>query len=337
MKGNFDMSVTIKDVAKAAGVSVATVSRVLNGNSNVSESATELVNKTIKELRYSPNSLGRNLRKRETKTIMVIQPASVHSLYSEIVAGMQISAHALGYDVISMTSYSEIEIENRQMNMLFNRTVDGAVLLGTQLTATQINKLAENYEIALCCEGIEGANVLTVTVNDEQAAYDAVTALIKKGHHKIALISTNSSASSSIYREKGYRKALADYGIEVCEDYIYKNTYDHENGAIAVKQFLSLEDKPTAVFAVSDLLAASAIKEATKMGFKVGKDLSIMGFDNIALCEMLIPSMSTVSQPCMAMGAFVVEKIIHNIASADKDNKYYTMPHEVILRESTGD
>ncbi|NLZ46072.1 MAG: LacI family transcriptional regulator [Clostridiales bacterium] len=331
------MSVTIKDVAKAAGVSVATVSRVLNGNSNVSESATELVNKTIKELRYSPNSLGRNLRKRETKTIMVIQPASVHSLYSEIVAGMQVGAHALGYDVISMTSYSAIEIENRQMNMLFNRTVDGAVLLGTQLTATEINKLGENYNIALCCESIEGANVLTVTVDDEQAAYDAVVALIKKGNKKIALISTNSKAFSSVYREKGYRRALADHNIEVSKDYIYKNTYDLENGAIAAEEFMSLEDKPTAIFAVSDLLAASAIKQATKMGIEVGKDLAILGFDNIAMCEMFIPSISTVSQPCKEMGIFVVEKIINNISNVEKDNKYYKMPHEVILRESTGD
>lgn len=331
------MSATIKDVAKAAGVSVATVSRVLNGSANVSEAASEAVNRAIKDLHYSPNFLGRNLRKRETNVILVIQPASVHSLYAEIIAGMQEEALNYGYDIISATSYGLEEIEKRQMKMLFNRTVDGAVLLGTQYDAKTINKLAENYDIALCCEGIEGANVLTVTVNDEQASYDATTALIEKGHNKIALISTNSLAMSSIYRKKGYLKALKDHGIPVRNEYIYEGTYDSENGEIAMKKFMSLENKPTAVFAISDLLAAVAMKTAVSMGIQIGSELSVMGFDNIALSEMLIPSLSTVAQPCKKMGIFTIEKLISNISSSAKDNKHYNMRHKVILRQSTGD
>lgn len=331
------MGVTIKDVAKAAGVSVATVSRVLNGSANVSDSAAELVNKAIKELHYSPNFLGRNLRKCETNVILVIQPTSVHSLYAEIISGMQEAASKHGYDIIASTSYGIGEHENRQMKMLFNRTVDGAVLLGTQYDAKTINKLAENYDIALCCEGIEGANVLTVTVGDEQAGYDAVTALIKKGHKKIGIVSTNSNAMSSIYREKGYIRALEEHNIPVRSEYIYKGSYEYENGAKAVEQFMALDDRPTAIFAVSDILAASAIKTTINMGLTVGKDLAIMGFDNIALSDMFIPSISTVSQPCREMGIFTIEKLISNILSNEKDNKYYKMPHEIILRQSTGD
>ena len=331
------MSATIKDVAKAAGVSVATVSRVLNGSANVSESASTAVNQAIKDLHYSPNFLGRNLRKRETNVILVIQPASIHSLYAEIVSGMQEVALRYGYDIISATSYGLGEIEQRQMKMLFNRTVDGAVLLGTQYDAKTINKLAENYDIALCCEGVEGANVLTITVNDEQASYDATTTLIEKGHKKIALISTNSPAMSSVYREKGYLKALSDHGIKPNENYIYRGTYDGENGEIAMKKFLSLDDKPTAVFAISDLLAAAAMKTASAEGYTIGKDIAVMGFDNIALSEMLIPSLSTVAQPCKKMGEFTIEKLIANISGSVKDNKHYSMRHEVILRQSTGD
>lgn len=331
------MSVTIKDVAKAAGVSVATVSRVLNGSANVSQSSADAVNKTINELHYSPNSLGRNLRKRETNLILCIQPVSVHSLYAQIEAGIQEGALRHGYDVIFAISNSNEEIENRQMNMLYNHTVDGAVLLGTNFNAETLNKLAENYDIALCCEGIAGANVLTVTVNDEQAAYDAVNSLIKLGHRKIGIISTNSDAISSIYREKGYERALQEHGIAINESYIYKGTYDYENGEKAIEYFMSLEDKPTAIFAVSDLLAISAIKSACRRGINVGSDLAIMGFDNIPLSEMFIPSVSTVSQPCREMGIFTIEKLISNISSHEKDRKYYTMPHEVIYRQSTGE
>lgn len=331
------MGVTIKDVARAAGVSVATVSRVLNGSANVSASAAELVNNAIEELHYSPNFLGRNLRKCETNVILVIQPTSVHSLYAEIISGMQEAASKHGYDIIATTSYGMGEHETRQMKMLFNRTVDGAVLLGTQYDAQTINKLAENYDIALCCEGIEGANVLTVTVNDEQAAYDAACALIRKGHKKIGIISTNSDAMSSIYREKGYLRALEEHNIPICQDYIYRDSYDYENGKKAVQKFMALKEPPTAVFAVSDILAAAAIKTTIEMGLTVGKDLAILGFDNIALSEMFIPTISTVSQPCREMGMFTIEKLISNITSNEKDNKYYKMPHEIILRQSTGD
>lgn len=331
------MSVTIKDVAKAAGVSVATVSRVLNGSANVSEAACEIVNRTIKELHYSPNFLGRNLRKRETNVILVIQPASVHSLYAEIVAGMQEGALRHGYDIICAITNGLSEIENRQMSMLYNRTVDGAVLLGTHNDAATLNKLAQNYDIALCCEGIEGADVLTVTVNDEQASYDAVTALIRKGHKKIAIISTDTPALSSIYREKGYLRALKEHNIPVNESYIYRGNYDYVNGEMAVSQFMKLDDKPTAVFAVSDLLAISAINACRERGIEVGKDVSIMGFDNISISDMFIPKVSTVSQPCREMGIFTVEKLIQNITSNDKDTKHYNMPHDVILRQSTGD
>lgn len=331
------MSITIKDVAKEAGVSVATVSRVLNGSCNVSEDSTKKVNETIERLNYSPNFLGRNLRKCETNVILCIMPTSEHSLYSKIVMGMQSYASKVGYDIITAVSYGTSAAETRQMNMLFNKTVDGAVLLGTQFNAETLNRLAENYNIALCCEGVQGADVLTVAVDDEQAAYDAVTALIKKGHKDIAFVGTNFKVISSTAREHGYKRAMEDAGLEINEDYIYKETYEYECGARAMDAFLALEKRPTAIFAVSDLLAISAIHQAENHGVKVGKDIAIMGFDNISMCEMMIPTVSTVEQPCAKMGELVVAKLIENMNSSSKDNKYYTVEHKVILRQSTGD
>jgi LacI family transcriptional regulator/LacI family repressor for deo operon, udp, cdd, tsx, nupC, and nupG len=331
------MSITIKDVAREAGVSVATVSRVLNGSCNVSEESTKRVNETISRLNYSPNFLGRNLRKCETNVILCIMPTSEHSLYSRIVMGMQSYAGKLGYDIITAVSYATSTAETRQMKMLFNRTVDGVVLLGTQYDAESLNKLAENYNVALCCEGVEGANVLTVAVDDELGAYDAVMTLIKKGHRDIAFIGTNYQAISSTARENGYLRAMKEARLEVREDLIYKESYEYDCGSRAFERFWSLEKKPTAIFAVSDLLAISAIHKAVSMGVNVGKDVAVMGFDNISMCEMMIPTVSTVEQPCMKMGEMVMAKLIDNINSAQKDNKYYTVEHRVILRQSTGD
>lgn len=331
------MSTTIKDVAREAGVSVATVSRVLNGSCNVSEDSAKKVNETIERLNYSPNFLGRNLRKCETNVILCIMPTSEHSLYSKIVMGMQSYASKVGYDIITAVSYGTSAAEIRQMNMLFNKTVDGVVLLGTQFDAEALNNLSKNYNVALCCEGVVGADVLTVAVNDECAAYDAVNALIKKGHKDIAFIGTNSEGVSSVARENGYKRALADAGIEFREDFVYKETYDYDCGARAFERFYKLDKKPTAIFAVSDLLAISAIHKASEMGVKAGKDIAIMGFDNISMCEMMIPTVSTVEQPCAKMGELVVAKLIENMNSSVKDNKYYTVEHKIILRQSTGD
>ncbi len=329
------MSVTIKDVARESGVSVATVSRVLNGSQNVSESSTKLVQETIDRLNYSPNFLGRNLRKRETNVILVIMPITNNSFYMKIVSGMQLYAQKLGYDIIMASSNASTEIEARQMNMLFSRTVDGVVLLGTSYSAEKLNSIAENHNIALCCEAVEGAEILSVSVDEEQAGYDAVSALISKGHRKIAFVGT--PALSSTQRKAGYIRALTENDIPVCDDYIYIGGFDRDNGGNAVEKFMRLEDKPAAVFAVSDILAFDAVKKATQLNLTVGKDIAIMGFDNISMCELMTPSISTVEQPCEKMGEIVIQKLIDNFSSTIKDNKHYTVEHSIVLRESTGD
>lgn len=331
------MSVTIKDVAKAAGVSVATVSRVLNGSPSVSAESAKKVREKINELNYSPNFLGRNLRRCETNRILVIQPSSEHSLYAKIISGMQVEAAKSGYDIVVAISNSVSEAEDRHLNMLYNRTVDGAVLLGSTLDKDMLNSLAENYNIALCCESISGANVLTVIVDDEAGGYDAAIALIKKGHKRIALITAEGVAQSSRAREHGYFRALKEAGIEPCDEYIYRGDYEYENAAKALNYFMSLDNKPTAVFAVSDNLAAGVIREAASMGIRIGDELAVIGFDDITWCERFVPSISSIAQPCAEMGRLVAQKLIANITGDEHDNSIYTLSHKVMLRESTGD
>ncbi len=333
----YAMSVTIKDVAREAGVSVATVSRVLNGNCNVSEDSAERVRDAITKLNYSPNFLGRNLRKCETNVILCVMPKSEHSLYSKIVTGMQRYASKVGYDIITAVSDGVPSAEARVMNMLYNRTVDGVVLLGTLFDAQSLNRLAMNYDVALCCDGVTGADVLTVAVDDEIAAIDAVNTLIAKGHRDIGFIGTTSEAISSTARENGYRHALQAAGIPYREELVYRDSYEYPCGLDAMNYFCGLEKRPTAIFAVSDLLAIAAIHRGVELGVKIGEEISVMGFDNISMCEMMLPTVSTVEQPCEKMGEQVISKLIENIHSTVKDNKYYTVDHKIILRQSTGD
>ena len=330
------MSVTIKDVAKAAGVSVATVSRVLNNNAAVSDETAAVVNEVIKELGYSPNFLGRNLRKCETNNILAILPSTEHTVYSDIIKGMQDAAFP-NYDILLSTSNSYLDTEMRLLEMLFNRTVDAAVLLGTQLDANALNDLNKRYNIALCCERVTDAKVLTVTINNEQAAYDAVKMFLDKGKRKIGLITTSgvTNAPSSADRELGYKRALADYGITSDEKYIFRCSYDYTDGRNGLKYFMSLDEPPEAIFCISDLLAAGVIKEALKNGISVGSELQVCGFDNISLSEMYTPGITTVSQPGYDMGRTVINKLLDNMHnSAFKNNDTIILNHGIIMRGS---
>ncbi len=330
------MEATIKDVAKLSGVSVATISRVLNKSAVVSPETTEKVEAAIKELNYRPNFLGRNLRKRETNVILALVPSTEHSYYSEIIHGMQKKAFEYGYAVLVSTTNSYLELEERLLQMLFNRTVDAAVLLGTRLSKERLDEISAVNSVAMCCEGVEGSDVLTVVIDNEKAAYDAVNYLIKSGHKRIGMVSTEVRAPSSVAREAGYRRALEDNGIEYDDDLMFRGSYDYYSGAVALEQFMKLENKPDAIFAISDFLASGVLKKASELDLEIGKKFAVMGFDNIKMAEMYTPSISTVEQPCYKMGSTVTELVIENI-SGKKNSGCVVMEHRLVLRASTGD
>ena len=300
------MSVTIKDVAKAANVSVATVSRVLNKKSNVSEEAIQAVNSAVQALGYSPSFLGRDLRKSETRRILA-------------------------------TTHDDPNHEMHLLGMLFSRAVDGAVLLGPKLDAATINSLGEKHNIAMCLERLDNCNVLTVTIDNVKAGRDAVNYLIRKGHKKIGLITTLQRSQSSIDREIGYKLALKDNGIPYNEDYVYFGGYETEQGMRGCEYLMNLPSPPTAIFSISDIIAIGAMNYALSKGYRIGKDLIFMGFDNIQYSHMFVPHLSTVEQPCYAQGKLVIEKLIENMKATNPDHNLYTLPHSLVLRESTGD
>lgn len=331
------MNITIKDVAKAANVSVATVSRVLNKKINVSDAAIEAVNKAVEDLGYSPNFLGRDLRKSETKRILAIIASTEQSFYSDVLHGMQDTAYALGYDVLIVTTHDDPEHEMHLLGMLFSKAVDGAVLLGPKLDAPTITKLAERYNMAMCLERLDNCNVLTVTIDNVKAGHDAVAYLIGKGHKRIGLITTRIRSQSSIDREIGYKSALEEAGIPFDEDLVYYGTYDCSSGTEACEQLLSIKNPPTAIFSISDTISIGAMMYAIEKGYKVGKDIQFFGFDNIAYSHMFVPHLSTVEQPCYLQGKTVVEKLIENMKADVPDHSTYMLPHTLVLRESTGD
>ncbi|MEG0614857.1 MAG: LacI family DNA-binding transcriptional regulator [Oscillospiraceae bacterium] len=329
------LSYNIKDVAKAAGVSVATVSRVVNKNAVVSPKTTAIVEETIKQLKFSPNSMGRNLRKSETNVILVISPSTKQIFFGDTILGMQETAQKLGYDIIMCVSDSNAENEMRLLHMLYNKSVDAAVLIATRLGAEELTQLNRDFHIALCSNRVENVDILSVSVDDEGGAYMAVSSLIERGHTKIGMISSKMRVFSSIDRERGYRRALEEKGIEINDEYILQTEYDYRSGSDAFRYFMDLKEPPTAIFAISDFLAIGAVKEALRQGKKVGKAFPIIGFDNVDVSEIFSPSISTVIQAGYPIGKLIIEKLVRDIILNEKSTEDIRIPTEMIFREST--
>ncbi len=331
------MNITIKDVAKAANVSVATVSRVLNNKNNVSEEAVQAVNRAVEELGYSPNFLGRDLRKSETKRILAIIGSTEQSFYSDVLRGMQDAAYVDGYDILIATTRNDPEHEMHLLGMLFSRAVDGVVLLAPKLDSKTISDLSKRYCIAICLERLDINDILCVTIDNERAGFDATSYLIGKGRRRIGLITTEIRSQSSVDRENGYMRALKAANIPFDPELVYYGDYDADTGTRGCEELMSLANKPDAIFSISDTISIGAMNYAVQHGITVGKDLLFFGFDNIAYSHMFIPRLSTVEQPCYLQGKTVVEKLIANMKTDEPDKSTYMLPHSLILRESTGD
>ncbi len=331
------MNITIKDVAKAANVSVATVSRVLNNKNNVSEEAVQAVNRAVEELGYSPNFLGRDLRKSETKRILAIIGSTEQSFYSDVLRGMQDAAFVDGYDILIATTRNDPDHEMHLLGMLFSRAVDGVVLLAPKLDSKTISDLSKRYRIAICLERLDINDILCVTIDNERAGFDATSYLIGKGRRRIGLITTEVRSQSSVDRENGYMRALNAANIPFDPDLVYYGDYDADTGTRGCEALINLPNKPDAIFSISDTISIGAMTYAVQHGITVGKDLLFFGFDNIAYSHMFIPRLSTVEQPCYLQGKTVIEKLIANMKTDEPDKSTYMLPHSLILRESTGD
>ncbi|GGB32644.1 LacI family transcriptional regulator [Lentibacillus populi] len=325
---------TIQEVAKRAGVSVATVSRVINKRSKVSMKARIRVEQAIKELNYEPSVLGRNLRNSESRLLLVLLPSISNPFYSEIINGIEDTAIGQGYNILLCETDSNPEREAIYFNMMRNRLADGIILMDPTVNQENLHELASKYPVVQCSEFDEDGNISYVTINNQLAAYQAVKHLIKLGKQKIALINSDEKFLYARERRSGYEKALKEFAIPIEEKWIYNtDNLSFESGQQAMRFLLNQEDRPAAVFAVSDLFAIGALKEINSNGLRVPDDIAVIGFDKISFSNMTYPTLTTVAQPMYRMGCISANMIINKIKGEEVDS--LILDHELIIREST--
>jgi LacI family repressor for deo operon, udp, cdd, tsx, nupC, and nupG len=324
----------IKDVAKLAGVSVATISRVLNDDPKVKEETREQVKEVIRRTGYTPNIIGRDLRTARSNRILVIMPTASHTFYSVILEGIEKRAEEFGYTILlGVTNFDE-QVERKYIKMLLTKQVDGAVSLLSMLPMTELNNIAAQRPLVQCGAYTLDADVSYVGIDNKKAAYEAVSFLISKGHKRIAMVSRKLNVSFVILRDAGYRDALSDAGIGYRPEYVIKRiTNEYYEGTSAGEELFSLKEPPTAIF-TSDSYAVGLIKYLTTIGVKVGTDVDVIGFDNWTISEYTIPSLSTVSQPRREFGRIATDLLKKKIEDIHCENEKIYLPYELILRES---
>ncbi|MFS0780272.1 LacI family DNA-binding transcriptional regulator [Bacillus sp. 1P06AnD] len=327
------MNATIKDVAKKAGVSTATVSRILNGLAGYKPATKQKVMQAIEDLGYRPNAVARGLVKKKTNTIGVVFP-SVSSMFSaEVLQGIEESVHAAGWSAIVCNTDSSTEKTMKYLEVLVEKRVEGILFVSDPFKPLYEEFLQKAGVPVVLVSTISFNGTPYVKVDDRMAAYAATDYLIQQGHRKIALVNGGENDMiAGVPRTEGYKHALQANEIAFRPEWlIYSEDFRFASGKAVFNRVR--ESGVTAVFACSDELAAGLISEAAKYAVSVPEDLSVVGYDNLLVSEMTIPALTTISQPLIDMGKTAVE-ILFKVMEDKGFHNSVIMPHTIVERES---
>ncbi|MFV0574637.1 MAG: DNA-binding transcriptional regulator CytR [Vibrio sp.] len=294
---------TMKEVAQLAGVSTATVSRALMNPEKVSNSTRIKVEEAVIESGYAPNTLARNLRRNESKTIIVIVPDICDPYFTEIIRGIEDTASEHNYLILLGDSRQQAQRENNFVNLVFTKQADGILLLSSDIPFDISKEEQRNLPpLVMACEYAPELELPTVHIDNLTSAFEVVNYLTQMGHIRIAEMSGPVDAQLCQFRHQGYQQALRRAGISMEPRYQMDGDFSFESGALVITKLLALPEPPTAVFCHNDCMAIGAIQQAKLLGYRVPEDISIVGFDDIQFSQFSDPPLTTVSQPRYEIG-----------------------------------
>lgn len=331
------MNITIYDVAREANVSMATVSRVVNGNPNVKPTTRKKVLEVIERLGYRPNAVARGLASKKTTTVGVIIPDISNVVFAELARGIEDIATMYKYNIILSNSDQNKDKELHLLNTMLGKQVDGLVFMGGNITNEHVVEFEKSpAPIVLAGSIEETGKIPSVNIDYEQAVFDAVNAFIENGHRKIAIVI--GPLHEPINAEKrlvGYKRALSEAGIEFNEDLVAEGDYTYDSGIEAFEKLLELGDKPTAIFVGSDEMALGVVHGAEDKGFVIPEDFEVITSDNTRLSLMVRPQLTTIVQPLYDIGAVAMRLLTKLMNKEEVDDQMVILPHRIESRSST--
>jgi len=325
---------TIADVARYAGVSVATVSHVMNRTRHVEPETAERVRAAIAALRYSPNSLARSLRRGETKTIGLLLPDNSNPFFASVARQIEDAGFVAGYTVILCNSDGSAEKEERYLSVLMAKQIDGLIFAGSSDHARVFSQLSAAVPAVLLDREIHSVNVDTVLVDHDHGGYLAGRHLVGLGHKRIGVIGGPRDSSSSPARLRGFVRALGEAGVELPADAVVDSDYHFAGGRLAMERLLTQVPDITAVFACNDLMAMGAITALRSRGLRVPDDISMIGFDDIPYAVTTWPPLTTIAQPVEKIGTRAVSLLLERVAEPAAHSRREVLMPVLVERES---
>ncbi len=328
----------IIDVAQQASVSPATVSRVLNGSTLVTEETKKKVLQAVQELNYTPNAMGKQLRSRRTMTLAVVVTDIGVSYNAEIIKGIENTANTLKYKILICDSQNKKGKELEFLSLLQNRTVDGLILVTPQLTDEEIISFAdEDYAIGLIGRRLEHHGIPCSYTDNQRIGREVVEHLVERGHRRIAFLSGYDQAVDSIGRLKGYQAGLEAAGLPILSELIDNGDFCEEGGYEAFKRLWEMNGDFTAVFTANDEMALGVYKACAELGMDIPGDMAVVGVDNIRITNYVKPKISSVEQPLYDMGALLADRLIDQMNDNVRAQKQLIKIHStLIVKGSSG-
>ncbi|EMX9089527.1 TPA: LacI family DNA-binding transcriptional regulator [Klebsiella oxytoca] len=325
---------SIQKIARLAGVSVATVSRVLNNSDTVKAKNRERVLQAIKESNYQPNLLARQLRTARSNMILVMVSNIANPFCAEVVEGIEEEAEKNGYRILLCNSGSDLARSTSGLQLLSGKMVDGIITMNALSSLPELTTMIGDAPWVQCAEYADNGSISCVGINDVDAAQGAVSRLVDDGRKRIALINHDLSYRYSRLRERGYKSVLHVRELAY-QQVTYASDLSAAAGTRAMETLLAQKEKPDAVFAVSDSLAAGALRAIAQAGLRVPEDIAVIGFDGTELAEVVSPQLTTVEQPSREIGRTAVTLLMKRIDNPDAAVERVMMDWRVIPRAST--
>jgi LacI family transcriptional regulator len=326
--------VTIRDIANAAGVSPATVSRILNNTATVDPDKEKLVLQAIERLKYQPNTAAQGLVWGRSSTVGVLTQHLGSPFFGDMLRGVEMGLRASPYAPIFASSQWNMGEDMTALDILIRRQVDALIIIGGEIPAEELLELAERMPLIVVTRKIEGLENQCVCLDNFEGAYRATTYLIEMGHTAIAHITGNLSHQDSWDRRAGYLQALEDANLKVNPNFIVEGDYTEASGVMGVARLLSsLDGAPfSAIFAGNDQMAAGVRLALHRRGIRVPEDVSLVGFDDLPSSPYMTPPLTTIRQPALEMGQKAVELVLELLENKSIQGAMF--PIQLVVRES---
>lgn len=330
------LTATMKDVADLAGVSTATVSRALMTPEKVSAQTRRRVEQAVAASGYSPAAIARHLRRNASRTLLTIVPDICDPFFTEVLRGIEETASERGYLVLIGDCAHQRQHEKTFLDLIAARQIDGLLLLGANLPFDAGREEQRNLPpMVMANEFAPELELPTVHIDNLTAAFEAVCYLHQLGHQRIACIAGPERLPLCRYRLQGYIQALRRCGLALDENYITTGDFSYDSGAQGLTTLMAQPSPPSAIFCHNDLMALGALSQAQKIGLAVPRDLSLMGFDDIAQSGHSTPPLTTVAQPRYDIGREATLLLIEQLRSHKAQRGSKLLSSKLMIREST--